>query len=81
MAQRTEIDAGAQTARFDIDREKVAAGGAAPVVVMVKTNRGELSVDLTRAELLAATTAGERTAFVATLDKLYAAALVKLGFE
>lgn len=76
MATRTVTDRGADQCSITIDRR----GADATAEVLVETDAGRRNVNLSKAELGAALTAGERTALVSALQKLYAAALAKEGF-
>lgn len=77
MASKTISDLGPGRARYDIDRD----GPSTRVRVTFLLDDGtEGSAELTRAEVIDATTAADRTATLATLAKLHAAALAKSDF-
>ena len=76
MAQRTaETDRGANFSSVEFDRATVTA------TVSIRTNHGERRISLSRAEILSATTAQDRTDLLAVLDLFYAVALTKGGFS
>ncbi len=77
MADKTITDLGSANAEYSIVRD----AGDVIVEVLIRTDDGDTErVGLSRDDVIAATTAADRAATVATLDKLYAAALAKRGF-
>lgn len=78
MAAKTLIDSGVNSAGFRIARD---ANGVFLVVDIAIEGGGQVAEVLRSADIAAATTAQERTSFLALLGKLYDAALTKAGFN
>lgn len=77
MASKSISDIGASAAQYRIDRTPL------QIEVLIPSSDGDTErVLLTAADVIAATTAGERASLASIFDgKLYPAALAKAGFE